>query len=351
MVNSFNSINANILDKAEQKLENNSENFYYSYNKLTVLLEELQENFSDVFSFSSIGKTFEDRDIWLVKISDNVLVDENEPEILYMGGMHGDEKPGYQVVIYTLRSIVENYTTPQLNYSTVNRIKNIVNNSELYFIPMVNPDGIEAGTRKNRKPNSGIFGRMICKGVDINRNFGIGWEEYDKHPFKYIFDSFPPKLCSIRYPFLDFFSIFTHKGAYQGPYPFSENETKSIRDFIEEHNVTLSVDYHTRGERIIYPWSYTRDPPPDESLYLSIANNVSKINGFNITQGSQWYYIFGSYKDWAYQNYSVLTFSLELCDSNGLNAPDDKEYILDICKTHLLVNIYFAEQSSNLLNL
>ena len=135
------------------------------------------------------------------------------------------------------------------------------------------------------------------------------------------------------------------RGYYRGPYPFSENESRAVKQFIENHSITTSVDYHTCGEKIIYPWSWTRDPPPNKPLFLSIAENISQINGYEIIQGSQWYYIIGSSKDWLYAEHGVFPFVIELCNSSGSNAPSDKELILQICKTHLLVNLYVAERT------
>lgn len=98
--------------------------------------------------YESLGKSHEGRDLWFVKISDNVEINESEPGVLYNGGMHGNEKPGYQTVILSIISILENYTLPNVNQSFTDQIRNIVNNSQLFFIPMVNPDGCDANRRK-----------------------------------------------------------------------------------------------------------------------------------------------------------------------------------------------------------
>lgn len=330
----------------ESFIKKNSSNIYYSYDQFSDLLEKLQSQYPDIFSYNSLDKTYQSRDIWLVKISDNVTIDEDEPEVLFMGGIHGHEKPGYQVVIYTINSILENYTTYNVNQSFTERVRSLVNNTELYFIPMVNPDGIEANCRKNQRPNDCLFGNKYFCGVDINRNFGYKWEEFKKHPFKYAFGAFPYSLkrTNVMFPFLDFKSI-NGRGYYRGSYPFSENESRAIKSFIENHNITIAIDYHTTGELMTYPWSWTRDPPPDEHIFLSIADNISKINGYNITQGSKWYYILGCSKDWFYAEHGIYSLVIELCNSNGPSAPQDKELILDICEKHLLVNLYVGERA------
>lgn len=330
----------------ESFIDKNINNIYYSYDQLTDLLEQLQSHYPDIFFYHSIGKTYQSRGIWLAKISDNVTIDEDEPEILFMGGVHGHEKPGYQVVIYTIKSILENYSAYNVNQSFTARIRSIINNTELYFMPMVNPDGVEANCRKNQRPNDCLFGNNFFRGVDINRNFGYKWEEFNKHPFKYAFGTFPYSLkrTNVMYPFLDFKSI-NGRGYYRGPYPFSENESRAVKQFIENSSIKINIDYHTTGEKITYPWSWTHDPPPDENTFLSIGENISKINGYKIIQGSKWYYILGCSKDWLYAEHGVFSFVIELCNSSGPSAPQDKELILNLCKKHLLVNLYVAERA------
>ena len=61
-------------------------------------------------SLTSLGKTYEDRDIWLVKISDNVGTNDDEPEVLLMGAQHGNEKPSFEILIYFIKYIVDNYS-------------------------------------------------------------------------------------------------------------------------------------------------------------------------------------------------------------------------------------------------
>jgi len=326
----------------------NPEEIYFNYDQLTNLLEQLEQNHSVIFSYQSIGKTYEGRDIWAVKISDNVTIDEDEPEVLFIGGVHGNEKPGFESVIYSINSILQNYSSATINQTFSNRIREIVDSCELYFMPMMNPDGVEANSRKNRRPNDCILGKTLFRGVDINRNSGYKWEEYDKHPFKYSFVSiFALGIrANAKYPFFDLGSI-KNNGVYRGPYPFSENETKAFKGFIEEHNITILLDYHTSGEKILYPYSWTTEPAKDEDMFVSISENISNINNFEITQGSKWYNTFGSPKDWAYDTYGVLPLTIELGERINLKSYD-KNYILDICKTHVLVNLYAAERAMEL---
>ena len=333
--------------------------FFYTYETLIDLLTLLQTQYPQIFSYRSLTQTYQGRDVWLVKISDNVLENESEPQILFMGGVHGNEKPGFQTVIYSLRSIVENYTTPQVNDSFTLQIRSIVNTTELFFIPMVNPDGITASTRKNCRPNECLFGETKFRGVDINRNYDYNWEDVNRHLLRYIViprtgeqfkllfsgdtTNYLFERTSVRYPFLDFGSIIS-LGFYRGPEAFSEPESAAVKDFIEKHNVTISVDYHTYGEKIIYPqpWRYTH--PEDNSTFVSLAENVSKINGYRFDRRINWSNVSGNYPNWAYTTQGIFPLTIELCNSSTQNKKPDEQYLLKVFYIHLLVNLYLAER-------
>ena len=143
----------------------------------------------------------------MVKISDNPDVDEAEPEILYTALHHAREPQSMMQMIYFMYYLLENYNTnPSVQY--------IVNNRELYFIPVVNPDGYEYNRttnpsgggmwRKNRKNNGSSYG------VDLNRNYG---------PYTYWN---APNGGSSTDPSSD---------TYRGTAPFSEPETSKLKEF------------------------------------------------------------------------------------------------------------------------
>lgn len=333
--------------------------FFYTYDTFVELLSLLQTQYPQIFSYRSLAQTSQGRDVLLVKISDNVLENESEPQILFMGGVHGNEKPGFQTVIYSLRSLVENYTTPEVNDSFTLRIRNIVNSTELFFIPMVNPDGITASTRKNCRQNDCLFGDTTFHGVDINRNYDYNWDDVERHPLRYIVIPRTWEQCrilfsgdtttylfertAIRYPILDFGSLI-NRGFYRGPEAFSEPESTAVKDFIENHHVTLSVDYHTYGEKIIYPqpWRFTN--PDDNTTFVSLAENVSKINGYHFNRRINWSNISGNYPYWAYTTQGIFPLTIELCNSSKQNKDPDEPYLLTVFYNHLLVNLYLAER-------
>ncbi len=340
--------------------EKQNNNFYSSYDQLTDLLQLLQSQYPDVFSYHSLGKTYQGRDIWLVKISDNVEATENETQILITGGVHGNEKPGFQAVIYSIKTILENYTTTHVNESLTSRVRNIVNNTELYFIPMANPDGVEAFTRKNCAPNECLFGKMFFRGVDINRNFDYNWDDPYEHPFRYIViprswdqlrillsrgsNTRPFEQTAVRHPMLDV-GFLIRSGFYRGVSPMSENESKAIQNFIETHHITISVDYHIFGEEIRYPQPGNYAHLLDGSTFYGIAENISKLNGYEIYQRMNWSNLSGNYEYWSYLTHGTFTFIIELCDSMDQNKHPDESYLLRLFDSHFYVNLYLAEKA------
>ncbi|MCK5259401.1 MAG: hypothetical protein KAJ69_07750, partial [Thermoplasmatales archaeon] len=154
---------------------------YFTYSEMTNLFHDLKENHSDIMSLTSIGRTYEGRDIWMVKLSDNV--DEDEPGVLLMGAHHGNEKPSFEVLIFFIQHMVENYGKENIDNdrdgqinedpidgidndgdglvdedSSEDRVRDAIDNTQIFLIPMVNPDGVEANSRKNCAPNYGSFG-------------------------------------------------------------------------------------------------------------------------------------------------------------------------------------------------
>ena len=300
---------------------------YRTYEEMTVLLQSLAMNHSDIMSLTSVGKTYEGRDLWMVKLSDNVTQNEDEPGVLFMGAHHGNEKPSYEVCLYFIQHMVEHYEN-----SSRPEVRAALDSTQIYVIPMVNPDGVEAGTRKNLAPNYGFFGlrkEMTSQGVDLNRNYGYRW-------FRYY----------LLYPlYMRSTSLYDSSNVYRGQRPFSENETQAIKEFMQNHSITIALSYHTYGNLILYPWGYTIVPPKDKPVFVSISENISTINNYIFGQSIDLYPTIGDTCDWMYGTYGVYAFTIELGESY---APLDPEIILEMCLVHTDVNLYVCQRAQSL---
>jgi carboxypeptidase T len=342
----------------------NKNGAYHTYQEMTELLQQLQANHSDIMSLTSQGKTYEGRDIWAVKLSDNVKENDDEPGVLFMGAHHGNEKPSFEAMIFLIQYMAETYSKANtdddmdgsVNEDPIDgvdndqdgavdedpsedRVRTVLNSTEIFVIPMVNPDGVEAGpegTRKNCAPNHGPFGlkqEITSYGVDLNRNYAYKWFLY------YIFP--------INYHLL--YMINDGRFNYRGEHPFSENETQAVKQLVESHdNIKISLSYHSYGEFILFPWTHTSRRTPDEQLFVSVGENITRINNYYLYTGRRNYIIpryggsIGTSENWLYGVHGILSYTVELCKTR---APMDPDVIREYCVTNTGVCLYSAERA------
>jgi carboxypeptidase T len=227
-------------------------------------------------------------------------------------------------MIYYMYYVLENYgSNPEITA--------LINNTEMYFIPCVNPDGYVYNEttdptgggmwRKNRRNNNNA-----TFGIDLNRNYGFNWA-YDN------VGSSPT----------------TNDETYRGPSAFSEPETQAIKWFDEHHQIKMAINYHTFGNDLIYPWGYIADLyTADSSVFENHTRLMTSHNHFIAGTGNQTvqYVTNGDSDDWGYgeQNTKpkILSMTPEVGDPNeGFWPPQSS--ILTICENSLWQNIYGAE--------
>ena len=239
-----------------------------------------------------IGDTVEGRDILAVKISDNVLTDEDEPEIFFCGCHHAREWISVEVPLRLAEYLVSEYATDP-------DVKQLVDGGEIWICPIVNPDGYLYSWedyrywRKNRRDNlDGSYG------VDPNRNYGYMWGGEGS-------------------------SSQTYSDTYRGPSAFSEPETQAVRDFISSHDFRGVMSYHSYSQLILYPWGYTYDDTQHAGLFGTMAEEISSliygVHGFTYTaqQASDLYLVSGATMDWVYGALGVPSFATELRPNSG----------------------------------
>ncbi len=230
---------------------------FYTLNEVIAELDTMKMLYPNLITERvPIGYSIENRPIWMVKISDNPDLNENEPQVLYTALTHAREPQGMMTVIYYMYYLLEKYgIDPEVTY--------LVNNREIYFIPVLNPDGYEYNRtsnpsgggmwRKNRRNNSGSFG------VDLNRNFG---------PYSY-WDA--PNGGSSTSPSSE---------TYRGTAPFSEPETAALRDFLLTKGIRACLNYHTYGNLLIYPYGALSRETPDSLIFREFARDMTAYNRY-----------------------------------------------------------------------
>jgi carboxypeptidase T len=297
---------------------------YLTYSEALDELDSMLLNFpSLVTAKASIGTTIEGRTMWMVKISDNPNVDESEPEVLYDALHHAREPMALMQMIYYMQYLLENYgTNAEVTY--------LVNNREMFFVPIVNPDGYVYNEttnpggggmwRKNRRNNgNGTYG------VDINRNYGHFWA-YDT-------------IGSSPTPSSD---------RYCGPSAFSEPETQNMRDFCNARQFKTALNYHSFGNLLIYPWGWLPSYyTPDSNLYFTFAQILTDENGYTAGTGNETvnYTTNGSADDWMYGEQitkgKIMSLTPEVGDQAEFFWPQ-QQFILPWCDINLRPNLEIA---------
>lgn len=275
----------------------------------------------------SSTKSIEGRDIWYVKISDNPNVDESEPEVLYSAIHHAREAASLSQLIFYMWYMLE-------NYSTNPDIKFLVDNTEMYFVPCLNPDGYVYNQttnpngggmwRKNRKNNGANFG------VDLNRNYGYQWG-YDNSGS----------------------SPNSNSDSYRGTAAFSEPETQAMRNFCNNRQFKAALNAHTYSNLLIYPWGYIPSYlTPDSVTFTNWSVYMTETSRFLYGTGDQTvgYLVNGDSDDWMYGEQGSKPKILSMTPEAG-SAGDGfwpaPSRILDICKTTFNQNIALAKVVTN----
>ncbi|MFX0206660.1 MAG: M14 family metallopeptidase [Candidatus Hodarchaeota archaeon] len=258
---------------------------YHDYYETIDYISNITTTFPHItYINASIGQSVEGRDIFALKISDNPSQDENETEILFFAQIHAREAITLENILALITYICDGYGTNSI-------INNLVNNREIWVIPILNPDGDlyaaynDSSWRKNRRNNGdGTFG------VDLNRNFDY---EFD--------GSGSPAL--------------TFTWEYRGPGPFSEPETQALRDFVLDHNFSAAMSMHSYTGCWLWPWSYTKDPSPDAGIYKIIAQLMSIRQPhypYDTTANDYFYLAWGTATDWLYGEQEVFAYTVEI---------------------------------------
>jgi carboxypeptidase T len=270
---------------------------YHSYPEMVADIKATESAHPDIVHVFSIGKSYQGRDIWAAKVSDNVAVDEAEPEVLIDALHHAREHLTVEQALYVLHMLANGYSQDAT-------VKRLVDSREVWIIFAVNPDGFEydltgspyRAWRKNRQPNAG----STYVGTDLNRNYDYDWG-----------------CCGGS-------SAATSAWNYRGPGPFSAPETRAVRDFVNSRvvggvqQIRTHITLHTNDELILWPYGHTKTDVPsdmtrdDHAAFVAFGSTMAAMNGYTAQQSSDLYITDGDEIDWLYGRYRIFTFTFEL---------------------------------------
>ncbi len=296
---------------------------YHSYPEVEQAMMEMENSYPHLAELEIPGQSHELRNIYALKISGQTGGNANKARVLFLGAHHAREWISVEVPLYLARYLLDHYDSDPA-------VRNLVDSSEIWIVPLVNPDGLEYSIyyyrywRKNRRHNrDGSFG------VDLNRNYSYKWG-YDS-------------LGSSHNP---------DSSVYRGPGPFSEPESQAVRSLVASRSFQALVSYHSYTQVILFPWGYTFQPGPEYNLLLDLAENMSQrmeeVNGRFYEYGQSSiasYLVNGDTTDWALGTYGIPAFTFELPPvdyiGGGFFNPEDD--ILPICRENIPAALYLIQ--------
>jgi len=312
-------------EKSDIHIQGGINGAYHSYLELEADLMALEAAYPHLARVFDLGDSLEGRNIYALKVSDNVEHDEAEAEVFFVGCHHAREWISVEVPYLLGKYLVENYDSDP-------EIRSLVRRSEIWIVPLLNPDGLDYSIyfyrywRKNRRDNGdGTYG------VDLNRNYGYNWG-YDN-------------LGS---------SSNSSSEVYRGPAPFSEPESQSVRDFFQQRDIQAMITYHSYSQVILYPWGYTHYPTSRDELLEKIGAEMSEriedvhgnYYGYG-RAGSKLYLTNGDTTDWTFGIYRIPSYTIELPPIDIFSGGffNDQEDISTIFEENLPAALYLIEWS------
>jgi carboxypeptidase T len=296
---------------------------YYKYNEMLQELDEMATLYPHLISVKAPISTFltwENRPIYHVKISNNPNSDDGDPMALYSAIHHAREPMSMSQLIFYMWYLLENYdNSPEIKY--------LVDNTQMIFVPCVNPDGyIHNETtdpngggmhRKNKNPNVGNSN----PGVDINRNYSYGWNTTGV-------------------------SADANNDTYPGTAAFSEPETQAMRWLVQNYPIRSALNAHTYGDMLLFPIGTTANEYADHHNYFqTLSNHMVQYNGYEATKSSGLYPASGDSDDYMYkvdngvlEKDTVFAMTPEI---GGSFWPASSE-IIPTCQEMVFVNLGLA---------
>ncbi len=256
--------------------------------------------------------------IWAVKLSNNVSQTEDEPAFYFAGEHHAREPISMETVMGILTYLVE-------GYGNDNAITNRLNSSEIWLVPLINPNGhklvidqSDVWWRKNIRDNN--LNTQInydewgygYDGVDLNRNYS-----YERG---YLSASDDPNMPTFR-----------------GLEAFSEPETQAFRNLLLSRNFVAGISYHTYGQYVLYPFGYMQSVlSPDYVEMQALANSMATLlpklhatGNYTAMPSYALYPASGTLDDWAYGERGIFAYTIEMADEFIPPAEDVPEIVED----------------------
>ncbi|XP_068602009.1 carboxypeptidase D [Brachionichthys hirsutus] len=268
-------------------------NKYYNYVDLTKYLQSLAKNYPHIANLSSVGRSAEGRELWVIRITRNPDADSpGKPKFKYVGNMHGDETVSRQLLVYLAEYLVR-------NYGKDSRVSELVDGTDMYIMPSMNPDGFEKSLEGDCSGDNG--GRQNANGMDLNRSFPDQYGERNLDP-----DKVPEVMAVIRWIQEQKFvlSANLHGGTVVASYPFDDSATHRRQG----HYSQSPDDSLFRYLALVY----SQNHPLMKTGLPNCPDMADETFKDGITNGALWYDVPGGMQDYNYLHGNCLEITIEL---------------------------------------
>ena len=348
-------------------------NRFYDYNGIVEIMERIESAYPQLVKMESIGKSFEGRDIYVLKITDYKSGSDKDKSAMYIdGNIHSNEIQGAEVSLYTAWYLTE-------SYASVKWIAELLKDKAFYIVPTINPDARDWYMKKANSahsPRSGMIptdndldGELDEDGPDdLDGNGHITrmrvkdpngrWKKHPKYPEYMIrvdqdekgeyklfwsegfdndgdgrinedgkgnFDYDPNRDWAFQWE-----PKYIQRGARK--YPFSLPETSAVQRFVEKHpNIAGAQSYHNTGGMILRGPGKRKDKynRSDLRVYDFIAKKGEEIlpDYRYLVVWKDLYEVYGGELDWLYGYHGITTFSNELWTWKNMFRPNSKRKV------------------------
>ena len=276
------------------------------------MYEAAREN-PQIAKLVKIGTTIQGREVLALKLTQGARGqrDGRRPAVLYSSMQHAREWIASEVNRRLMNWYIDGWREND------REIKNLLKDTELWFVLVANPDGYqytfeeERLWRKNLRDNNGDGQTSIVDGIDLNRNFPNHFN-YDEEGS----------------------SSITSSETYRGTGPASEPETQALKGLLDRIGFEFQVNYHSAGEWLLYAEGWQiGTPTADDPIYYALSGNLDEaaIAGYHPGLSSDVLYVTnGETTDYAHGATGALAWTPELsegCPGCGFVFPDDEELV------------------------
>ncbi len=341
-------------------------NHRYHYNEIEGQLNRLAKAYPQVSDLYSIGTSWQERDLWCLKITNEAVSDSYKTGIGVFANIHGGERESTSSAMYTAWWMLLNSNDPY--------VKAILDNYIIYVVPIINPDGYEQSFVNNNRPNlrptdrngdgipfsdpytdidndgyistiyrgkakdmpstsmqyfgtespdwdkNGILGDdPRSSTIDMNRTFDFQWNRFDIETE-------------------DTQVIGNNAWGSAGPAPASEPEIRALQDFMYNTPMDALVSIHTGIQCVLYPWCYRpydASNPKDAEIPFMKETAAKMAKAFQDTTG-RGYYTMSSYEDYptaaemidyAFGRFNIHAYTIEVYRGGKSESGDISECI------------------------